>query len=124
DTNAYDLSLGNVMATINKLSKLFSALADQNVHRAEEIAAEIASEEERKGHHSAAKLLRGSLHPNGANGGIAPNSWIPQTTFSRLLSEALSPQQVSTRLAQVALRRAVRSELESIGREWRHQSEL
>lgn len=112
------------MATINKLSKLFTALAEQNVSRAEDIASDIVSEEERRGHHGAAKLLRGSLRPNGGNGGQSSNGSLQHPTFSRLLSDALSPQHVSTKLSDVALRPKVREELDTIIREWRYQSEL
>lgn len=111
------------MATINKLSKLFTALAEQDVSRAEDIASAIVSEEERKGHHGAAKLLRGSLRPNGGNGGHSSNG-AQHPTFSRLFSDALSPQHVSTKLSDVALRPKVRAELDTVLQEWRHQLEL
>ena len=111
------------MATINKLSKLFTALAEQDVSRAEDIASDIVSEEERKGHHGAAKLLRGSLRPNGGNGGHSSNG-TQHPTLSRLFSDALSPQHVSTKLRDVTLRPKARAELDTVLQEWRHQSEL
>jgi SpoVK/Ycf46/Vps4 family AAA+-type ATPase len=110
-----------VVATINKLSKLFSALAEQNVHRAEEIASDIVFDEERKGHRSAARQLRGSLRPNGGNGS---NGTYQAPTFSKLLSDALSPQHLPVRLADVSLRPAMHREIDTIIQEWRHQSEL
>jgi SpoVK/Ycf46/Vps4 family AAA+-type ATPase len=118
------ISSEKIVATINKLSKLFTALAEQNVSRAEDIASDIVAEEERKGHHSAAKLLRGSLRPNGGNGGHSSNGALQHPTFGRLLSEALSPQHVATKVRDVALRPKVREELDTVIREWRHQSEL
>jgi ATP-dependent Zn protease len=111
------------VATINKLSKLFTALAEQDVSRAEDIASDIVSEEERKGHHGAAKLLRGSLRPNGGNGGHSSNG-TQHPALSRLFSDALSPQHVSTKLSDVALRPKVRAELDTVLQEWRHQLEL
>ena len=112
------------MATIKKLSKLFSALGEQNLHRAGEIAAEIAHDEEKRGHRNAARLLRGYLQSNGANGSAGLYSPGGQPGFARMISEALSPQDPSTRLASVSLRRSARSELEEVIGEWRSQLEL
>ena len=112
------------MATINKLSKLFTALAEQNVHRAEEIASDIVNDEEQKGHHGAARMLKGSLHPNKGNGSPALNGSSDHPAFTRLLSDALSPQHVSTRLSDVSLRRNARAELDVVIKEWRNNSAL
>ena len=112
------------MASINKLSKLFSALAEQNVPRAEEVAADIVHDEEQKGHHSAARLLKGSLHPNTGNGSSARNGNYNHPVFARLLSEALSPQVLTTHLSDVSLRSTTRAELATVIKEWRSHSAL
>lgn len=111
------------MATIKKLSKLFGALAEQDVHRAGEMAAEIARDEEKKGHHDAARLLRGYLHGSGANGFPGRNGGA-EPAFARLISEALSPQDGTTPLSGVSLRLRARTELGNVIREWRKQPEL
>jgi len=112
------------VATIKKLSKLFSALGEQSLHRAAEIAAEIAQDEEKKGHRGAARLLRGYLQTNGAHGAVGLNGGGGQPAFGRLISEGLSPQQPSVPLAEVTLRRSARTELENVVREWRSQPQL
>lgn len=112
------------MATISKLSKLFGALAEQNMPRAEAIATEIARDEEQKGHHDAARVLKGSLRPNNGNGFSPHNGSSGQPVFARLLSEALSPQQARIPLAEVSLRRTTRTELEMVIKEWRNHSKL
>lgn len=113
-----------IVATIKKLSKLFSALGEQNLHRAGEIAAEIAQDEENKGHRDAARLLRGYLQTNGANGSMALNGTANQPGFARLISEALSPQLSYVPLSGISLRRSARTELENVVREWRSQAQL
>ena len=54
------------MPTIDQLSKLFKALASKDLPTAEHVAHEIASDEEEKGHRTAAQLLKESLVSNGA----------------------------------------------------------
>jgi SpoVK/Ycf46/Vps4 family AAA+-type ATPase len=112
------------VATINKLSRLFSALAEQNVARAGEIAADIALDEEQKGHYGAARLLKGSLRPNGGNGSEVRTGLSDHLAFARLLTEALSPQVTTTRLSEVCLRPTTRNELETVIKEWRNISAL
>jgi len=113
-----------VVATISKLSKLFGALAEQNMPRAEAIAAEIAHDEEQKGHQDAARLLKGSLHPNTGNGSPVGNGSSEHPVFARLLTEALSTQHVTTRLSDVSLRHSTRAELEMVIKEWRNHPQL
>lgn len=62
------------MSTIRQLSRLFQALSTKDLDSAERIANEIVSLEEKKGHRSAAQLLRGSLQSNGIRGHRAPES--------------------------------------------------
>jgi len=115
---------GRIVATIKKLAKLFNALAEHNVHRAEQVAVDIVGEEEKKGHHGAAKVLRGSLRPNGISGLSSTNGNLQYPIAARLLSDALSPQHCTVRLSQVALRDNARSELNTVIREWHSQKAL
>ncbi len=112
------------MASINRLSKLFGAIAEQNIARAEEIAADIVHDEEQKGHHGAARLLKGSLRPNAGNGSAARIGGSDHPVFARLLTEALSPQLTTTRLSDVCLRPATRTDLETVIKEWRNTGAL
>jgi len=112
------------VANINKLSKFFSALAEQDVPRAEEVAADIVHDEEQKGHHGAARLLKGSLRPNTGNGCSARNGDYDHPVFARFLSEALSPQVLTTHLSDVSLRPSTRAELATVIKEWRNHSAL
>ena len=114
----------SIVATIKKLSKLFNALSGQDLHRAVNVAAEIVQEEEKKGHHSAARLLQGSLHPNSGNGtGQRTPSDVP-VYQAKLLSDALSPQNPDTRITDVVLSPHARADLAEIVREWKASAEL
>ncbi len=112
------------MATINKLSKLFSALAEQDVGRAQQFASQIVTDEERKGHHSAAKLLKGSLRPNNGRKISGRGNGLHYAAMPWLLTDALAPQDLATRLKDVSLRPSIRAELETITREWKYRMEL
>jgi SpoVK/Ycf46/Vps4 family AAA+-type ATPase len=106
------------VAAINKLSKLFSALADQDVPRAQQFASEIVADEERKGHHTAAKLLKGSLRPNRSNGEFGHQDGLHKPILSGLLTNALATPQTSVKLDEVALSSAMRSEVRVLTKEW------
>src|SRR5207302_5092235 len=47
------------MPTIDQLSKLFKAIASKDFLSSEQLARQIAAEEEKKGHRTAAQLLKG-----------------------------------------------------------------
>src|SRR5882762_225782 len=112
------------MPTIRQLAKLFQAVSGRDLESAEQIAKQIASFEEKRGHHSAAQLLRGSLHANGIRGHRAPEPISGILTNGNFLEAALSRGQSSTRLKDVMLRRAYRSALEALVNETRHGAYL
>jgi SpoVK/Ycf46/Vps4 family AAA+-type ATPase len=112
------------MPTIRQLARLFQAVSERNLESAEQIAKQIASVEEKKGHHSAAHLLRGSLHSNGIKGHRAPEPISGLVTNGNLLEAALSRGQSCTRLKDVMLRPACRAALEALFNETRHGAYL
>jgi SpoVK/Ycf46/Vps4 family AAA+-type ATPase len=111
------------MATTDRLSRLFHAIAARDWDRAESVATGICVEEEKKGHRTAARLLRGALHPNGcANGSGSVPSARNELAFPT--DAALSPVAHSAQLAEIELLPRWRSELEEIVREWTHRDTL
>lgn len=107
------------MASINSLTKLFTAIASNDSTRAQAIAGEIVSTEEKKGHHAAAKALRGALRPNEKR--FDPN---PVLESSRMMSDALSLVEPLVGLEAVLLRKNLRLELDHIVREWQLREKL
>jgi ATPase family associated with various cellular activities (AAA) len=112
------------MPTIRQLATLFKALSGKDLESAEQIAKQIASFEEKKGHHSAAQLLRGSLHSNGIRGHRAPEPISGILTNGNFLEAALSRGQSLTRLKDVMLRATCRKALEALINETRHGAYL
>ena len=112
------------MPTIRQLATLFKALSGKDLESAEQIAKQIASFEEKKGHHSAAQLLRGSLHPNGIKGHRAHEPISGILTNGNFLEAALSRGQNTTRLKDVMLRSTHRAALEALVNETRHGAYL
>jgi SpoVK/Ycf46/Vps4 family AAA+-type ATPase len=112
------------MPTIRHLAKLFQAVSEKDLQSAEQIARQIASFEEKKGHHSAAQLLRGSLQSNGIKGhrAIEPISGI--VTNGNFIDAALSRGHASTVLKDVMLRPANRKGLQALIRETQHATYL
>jgi SpoVK/Ycf46/Vps4 family AAA+-type ATPase len=112
------------MPTIRQLTKLFQALSEKDLESAGQIAKQIVSSEEKKGHHSAAQRLRGSLHSNGVRGHRAVEQISGVLTNGNFLEAALSRGRNLTRLKDVMLRAACRKELESLIDETRHGAYL
>jgi len=112
------------MPTIRQLARLFQAVSGRDLDSAEQIAKQIASLEEKKGHHSAAQLLRGSLTSNGIKGhrAIEPISGV--LTNGNFLEAALSRGHSPTTLKDVMLRPASRKALEALIDETRHGAYL
>ena len=111
------------MPSVDQLSRLFRALASRDLQGAEEVAIQIAAHEERKGHRTAAKQLRGSLVPNGMllhNG----NRSRGQAETPTLLSGALSQRFSTVQLDDVALRRGTRTQLVEVVKEFKGQGHL
>ncbi|HTS13141.1 MAG TPA: ATP-binding protein [Candidatus Limnocylindrales bacterium] len=112
------------MPTIRQLARLFQAVSGRDLESAEQIASQIAGFEEKKGHHSAAQLLRGSLSPNGIKGhrGVEPISGV--LTNGNFLEAALSRGHGLTRLNDAMLRPASRAALEALIDETKHGAYL
>jgi SpoVK/Ycf46/Vps4 family AAA+-type ATPase len=112
------------MPTIRQLAKLFQAVSGRDVESAEQIAKQIALFEEKKGHHTAAQLLRGALHSNGVKGHRAIEQISGVLGNGNFLESALSKGQRLTRLNDVMLRPACREALEALIDETRHGAYL
>jgi len=112
------------MAAIRQLAKLFQAVSGRDFESAEQIAKHIAAIEEKNGHHSAAQLLRGSLHSNGMRGHRTIEQLSGFLTNGSFLEGALSRGQSPARLKDVMLRPASRRSLEALIGETRHGAYL
>ena len=112
------------MPTIRQLARLFQAVSAKDLISAEQIAKQIADIEEKKGHRSAAELLRGSLQSNGLKGHRIPEQISGILTNGNFLEAALSKGLSSTRLEDVMLRPAYRRALETLINETRHGAYL
>lgn len=108
------------MPTTRELAKLFQAVSAKDLGAAEQIAKQIASAEEKKGHRSAAQLLRGSLQSNGIKGHRAPEQISGIIANGSFLEAALSKSRNSTRMKDVMLRPGCRRALEALINETRH----
>ena len=114
------------MADLNRLTKLFQAIAARDWHSAEEIAGEVANGEERIGHHAAAQRLRGALRSNGHSspvGSLAPDSHAGQPG-SAFLSSALTRLAADRSLQDIQLKPTTRKILKETIVEWLHREEL
>jgi SpoVK/Ycf46/Vps4 family AAA+-type ATPase len=102
------------MPQVRQLARLFRALSDGNLEAASLVATEIADQEEKKGHPSAAQMLKGALHTNGMRKArpIEPLSGI--LTDSNFLENALSSESSNVLLKDVVLRPKARKIIETI----------
>ncbi|MEO8657393.1 MAG: ATP-binding protein [Bryobacteraceae bacterium] len=112
------------MPTVNHLSKLFKALASRDLPAAARMATEIAADEEKKGHGTAAQLLRGSLVSNGTKVHSDQEAGVERNGQSAFLLTALSRGTSDAALDQVALRSDARRQFAEVIKEFQHQSEI
>jgi SpoVK/Ycf46/Vps4 family AAA+-type ATPase len=112
------------MPPIRQLAKLFQALSEKDLVSAKEIADEIASSEEKKGHPSAAQMLRGALHSKGIRGNRPTEPISGIVTNGNFLETALSKSFANTRLHDAMLRPATREAVETIINETRNGAYL
>jgi AAA+ superfamily predicted ATPase len=113
------------MPTTRKLSELFRAIAEQNLANATSIASEICNCEERKGHRTAARLLRGALHSNGFSSSrheLASSA--SQYSPAGILSTALVSLPAERSLQDVVLVPSSRQLLQAIITEWQNRETL
>lgn len=113
------------MASLSQLTKLFKAVAAADLPVAERMAAEISQTEENRGHHTAARILRGALHPNalrnGSDGAIGRAFDQAQST---LIASALTQVETSRSFDTVRLRPRARAEFAELVSEWKHRDAL
>jgi SpoVK/Ycf46/Vps4 family AAA+-type ATPase len=112
------------MPTLDQLSKLFKAIARTDSQLALHLASEIATSEEKKGHRTAAQLLRASLVLNGAKSSIPETAPQYLNGSATLLGGALSNKSSSTSMRDVYLRADARKSLEEVAKEFRNDHRL
>jgi len=110
------------MSSTRRLARLFQTIASNDWTHAEGVAAEIIADEERKKHHGAAQLLRGSLRPNSRNGGMA--SAAAGGVGPVALAGALALQKPTVSLKNLVLTKEASNELGLLTKEWRHRARL
>ena len=104
------------MASTRTLGQLFRALGSQDLRTASALARSIAEDEERKGHRSAAALLKGALLRN------PPAVQLSGPLFD--VTSALIPERPGPQLHDVTLTLAARDQLSDLIAEWRFRDEL
>jgi SpoVK/Ycf46/Vps4 family AAA+-type ATPase len=109
------------MPTIDQLSRLFKALSNGDSHGAEQIAIQIASDEEKKGHRTAAQLLKGSLVPNGTKSLVDEQRRPSTNGSSAILMSALSSRSAAVALEDVYLRKDARTRLQEVVKEFKNK---
>lgn len=103
------------MPTIKQLTRLFGAISASDLQRANSVAHEIADTESKKGHASAARVLKGTL----ASGRGATLGYLDRA--QPLIMSALLARNASFRLSDVALRARTRDLLHEILAEAKHE---
>jgi SpoVK/Ycf46/Vps4 family AAA+-type ATPase len=111
------------MPRVDLLAKLLEAVAVQNWRDATGVGAQIATEEDEKGHHSAAQRLRGALDPNGqrARPRTTPDAAVADPGF---IASALTLLTGAPRFDEVELRPSLRERVSTIKTEWEHRDAL
>jgi len=112
------------MPTVGRLSRLFQSINVGDLTQAKILADEIIADEERKGHHNAAKLLRGSLRPNGRVSEHSERKMVGHNGQINVISGALSAVNEPVVLSDVMLKDHWRKELDNILKEWRNREHL
>lgn len=109
------------MPDLKTLTKLFRAIADKNWTGADALARELASAEEKIGHHVAAQRLRGALSSNGKSSEAITE---PSSAPSFFLSSALTLVSDKRRIGDLHLSASARIRLTEILSEWTHRDLL
>lgn len=112
------------MPTIRQLAKLFQAVSQGDLQSADQLAEQIATSEEKKGHNSAAQLLRSSLQSNGIKGHRAQETLSGILTNGNFIEAALSRSHRLVRLEDVMLRADNRRALRDLIEEFKHGTYL
>jgi SpoVK/Ycf46/Vps4 family AAA+-type ATPase len=113
------------MASTKQLVALFRALAAENLGSAAEVAAQICNQEERRGHHTAARMLRGALNATRSGGtGTQRRPSLEHANGASILAAALTRIPAEVGFRDVTLSAEARRELESLALEWEHRERL
>lgn len=102
------------MPPVRQLARLFQAVSRRDLEAAQQLAAEIADAEEKKGHPSAAQTLRGALYSNGLRKNRPAEPITGTLTNGNFLDLALSRGRANTKLEDAMLRPATRKELRTL----------
>jgi SpoVK/Ycf46/Vps4 family AAA+-type ATPase len=105
----------------DQLLKMFQAIAASDLQRSRDIAMQICADEERKGHLTAARLLRGALSNARRNNGT---SLATPAQSALPVSSALARVQKSVRLSEVELKTKWRQALTELVDEWKQKDRL
>ncbi|MEQ9407689.1 MAG: ATP-binding protein [Fuerstiella sp.] len=109
------------MPKADDLTALFRAISAKDWATVEEAARGIAAREDRKGHHAAARALRGALIQNGA---ASRNGTPPFEAQQAVIASSLLRLSEKVDIADVRLKRAARLEIDRIVNEWKHRNVL
>jgi Cdc6-like AAA superfamily ATPase len=106
------------MTTTRKLTDLFRAIGSNNIEKASDVAASICDLEEKKGHTTAARALRGALKGNSL---ITARAEPGQQMF---VSGGLTRLPPSRPISEVTLTASTRSAVAGVCQEWTHRAAL
>lgn len=110
------------MTSTRKLAELFRAIAAEDMGSASEIAAQFCRLEEKKGHRTVARQLRGALNANGTSNGAGSRPVSVESV--NVLSSALVSLNGRKKLSDVALNPSARKDLADVVNEWNFRDKL
>jgi ATPase family associated with various cellular activities (AAA) len=105
------------MASVSTLIELFRAISAGKIDNARDMAEALCLAEEQRGHHTAARRLRGALKNTAARDNAASVTALAPGTIVPLLPLAGG-------LSQVALPKPVRKDLSEVVLEWQRRDQL
>lgn len=106
------------MSTTRELLELFRAIGQRDIERADAVASRIALNEEKKGHLSAARHLKGALRSASLSGQRQPAQAL-NAELGGTISSALVPLNATRGLDSVELPEPLRNELRQVVSEWK-----
>lgn len=112
------------MPTTSKLTRLFSAVAEENLPRILQVATEIVQDEENKGHHRSAQLLKGALLKNGKKASALHDSPIEDCLFGVAPHPLMPAIHSAVKLEDIILQKNNKEILCQVMKEWHHRVAL
>jgi SpoVK/Ycf46/Vps4 family AAA+-type ATPase len=110
------------MTTTTKLTELFRAIAAGDVDAAADVASQLVKAEEKKGHTTVARMLRGALSGGAVlSEGLEANH---RTVAALPVSSGVVRLQSDKTLSQVVLAKSVRAKFDDLISEWEHRDFL